>query len=200
MTTLFTIGHSSHPIGQFEGLLHKHSIKLIVDVRSSPYSRYAPQFSKDALEKSLRRAGIDYLFLGNELGARRTEENCYVDGQARYDRIATLPAFRRGIERVLQEASTRRVALMCSEADPITCHRTILICRELQRTSPDMDIAHILADGTLESQEQAGERLVALHKLEPELFGELSCHTGLIERAYDLQAGKIAYTAAAAEA
>jgi uncharacterized protein (DUF488 family) len=197
---LFTIGHSSHSIDYVIGLLRAHSVSLVADVRSAPYSRYAPQFSKDALEKSLRDSAIDYVFLGNELGARRSEEGCYVDGQARYDRIAALPAFRRGLDAIRQETRARPVALMCSEADPIACHRTVLVARQLRRAAPDLDIVHILPDGTTESQEQAGERLVALHKLEPELFGELASHAGRVEHAFDLQAAKIAYTASATEA
>jgi uncharacterized protein (DUF488 family) len=173
---------------------------LIADVRSAPHSRFCPHFNKDALGRALKLAGIDYLFLGDELGARRTEEGCYVDGQARYDRIATLPAFRQGLDAVLAEARQRHVALMCSEADPLTCHRTVLICRELHRLAPDLQIAHILADGGVETQEQAAARLIALHKLEPELFGDLASYEGRVERAFDLQADKIAYTAAATEA
>ena len=82
---------------------------------------------------------------------------------------------------------------MCSEADPISCHRTILVCRELKKICPDLKVTHILADGTEEKQEASEKRLIKLHKLQPELFGELTTTSGLIERAYNLQAEKIAY-------
>ncbi len=199
MAELFTIGHSNHPAEQVVGLLHQYEIALVADVRSVPQSQYTPQFNRKAIEGTLRRAGIEYLFLGDELGARRSEEICYVGGQARYDKIATLPAFKRGLERIAKEHRSRRIALMCSEADPITCHRTVLVCRELKKLEPGLSVVHILGDGTTETQEQAEERLIALHKLAPELFGELSSHEGLVARAYDLQAGKIAYTSETAE-
>jgi uncharacterized protein (DUF488 family) len=169
-----------------------HQVSAIADVRSSPYSKYSPQFNKDVLESALRDANIDYIFLGRELGAHRSEDDCYIDGQAKYDRIAQLPTFRRGLERVLQEVEHYRIALMCSESDPITCHRTILVCRELKKICPDLEITHISGNGTEERQETSEKRLINLHKLQPELFGDLTSMSGLIEKAYDLQAEKIA--------
>jgi len=193
MKELFTIGHSNHSLSHFLELLLAYQVSAIVDVRSSPYSKYTPHFNKDLLESALRDADIDYVFLGRELGAHRSEDRCYIDGQAKYDQIAQLPTFRRGLERVLQGVENYRVALMCSESDPISCHRTILVCRELKRICPDLKITHILGDGTGERQEMSEKRLMNLHKLQPELFGDLTSMSGLIEKAYDLQAEKIAY-------
>ena len=193
MKELFTIGHSNHSLDFFLELLLSHQLSTIADVRSSPYSKYSPHFNKDVLDSVLRNANIDYTFLGRELGAQRSENDCYIEGQAKYDRIAHLPAFRRGLETVLQEVDHNRVALLCAESDPITCHRTILICRELKRICPDLKITHILGDGTEEQQEASEKRLINLHKLQPELFGDMTSTSGLIEKAYDLQAEKIAY-------
>lgn len=193
MRQLFTIGHSHHSIDHFLDLLNAFRISAIADVRSSPYSKYSPQFNKDVLENVLSNVGIDYVFMGDELGARRSESSCYVDDQAKYERIAQLPAFHCGIEKVLEGIERYIIALMCSESDPITCHRTILVCRELKRICPDLQITHILGDGTEERQDASEKRLVKLHKLQPELFGDLTSASGLIERAYDLQAEKIAY-------
>ncbi|NUM54279.1 MAG: DUF488 domain-containing protein [Candidatus Hydrogenedentes bacterium] len=194
MNTLYTIGHSNYEPAQFLSLLAAHGVSAIADVRSSPYSKFVPQYSKENLQHMLREADIGYGFLGRELGARRDEETCYVGDQARYDRIAELPIFRAGLDRVIEESQDRSIALMCSEADPLTCHRTILVCRALRKLHPSLPITHILPDASGETHEDALERLVALHKLEPELFGELSSHDGLIERAQDLQAERIAYT------
>jgi len=133
MKELFTIGHSNHSLEYFVELLVTHRISKIADVRSSPYSKYSPHFCRDVIEAALRNANIDYLFLGKELGAQRSEFDCCVNGQAKYDSIANLPVFRRGLERVLQEVKRHRIAIMCSEADPIACHRTILVCRELKK-------------------------------------------------------------------
>jgi hypothetical protein len=133
------------------------------------------------------------VFLGKELGARRGEQSCYVGGQAKYERIKEMPLFRKGLEYVLEGCDRFNLAIMCAEADPIACHRTILVAREIRAQRPGLRIAHILGDGSLETQEEAEERLVKLHKLQPELFGDLSSASGLIEKAYALQAEKIAY-------
>lgn len=193
MHPLYTIGHSNHAFEHFIRLLGKHNVGTVIDVRSSPYSKYAPQFSKAELHHGLDAAGFEYVFLGRELGARREEEACYVNGQAKYDRIAHVPRFREGLKLVLERHAQGRVALLCSEADPLTCHRTILVCRELLRLQPDLNIAHILPDGVIESHHAAEQRLMKLHKLEPELFGDLTTTAGLIARAYELQGEKIAY-------
>ncbi len=197
---LFSIGHSTHTIDTFTYLLKRYGIEAIADVRSSPYSKYSPQFNKDVLENVLRNGDIDYMFLGRELGARRSEEGCYIEGQAKYEVIAHLPIFRAGLQRLLDSIKTYRVALMCSEGDPIVCHRTILVCREIIKVSPDLKITHILGDGTTETHEHLQERLVKLHKLQPELFGDLTSTTALIEKAFYLQAERIAYGKVPAEA
>ena len=200
MKEIFTIGHSNHSLDHFIELLLKHRLSTIADIRSSPYSKYSPHFNRDELDSALRNANIDYMFLGKELGAQRSEGDCYIDGQAKYDRIAHLPAFRHGLEIVLQRVENCRIALMCSESDPITCHRTILVCRELKKICPDLEITHLLGDGKVERQEMSEKRLVNLHKLQPELFGDLTSTSALIEKAYDLQAEKIAYRKVPVEA
>ena len=200
MKELFTIGHSNHSLERFLELLASQSISAIADVRSSPYSEYSPQFNKDVLERSLRDADIEYVFLGRELGARRSEDSCYVKGQAQFELIALLPAFRVGLERLLQGIDQNRVALMCSEADPLSCHRTILGCRKLRKMHPDLQITHILGNGTTESHEESEQRLLRLHKLQRELFGDLTSEAGVIERAYELQGERIAFKKVAAEA
>ncbi|MBN1507124.1 MAG: DUF488 domain-containing protein [Sedimentisphaerales bacterium] len=199
MKEMFTIGHSNHAVDHFVGLLAMHSISAVMDVRSSPYSEYSPQFNREALQQELRDAGIEYVFLGKELGARRTEEDCYVNGQAVYDTVRKLPAFRCGLNRVLEDIDRCRVALVCAEADPLACHRTILICPELRILRPEIRITHILKNGSSESHEEAERRLVRLHKLQPELFGELTSMSALIQRAYHLQAERIAYKRVPAE-
>ncbi len=185
---LFTVGHSNHECAKFLDLLAGHQITAIADVRSQPYSQYTPQFNRETLESALAQRKIKYVFLGRELGARREERECYVAGQARYDRIKSLPAFLQGLERLRRGAAAQRIALMCSEKDPLTCHRTILVCRQLRG---ERTIQHILEDGALESQAAAETRLLQLTGL-PE--GDLFHDRGeLIESAYDKQALAIAY-------
>lgn len=193
MKKLFTIGHSNHSLEVLLELLKSQAIKTVMDVRSAPYSKYASQFCKDVLEKSLKNAGIGYIFLGKELGARRIEEECYLEGQVKFELIAMLQIFQEGLDRVLQEIDKNNVALMCAEAEPLNCHRTILICRQLKKIYHDLQITHILGDGSTESHEGAEHRLVRLHKLEPELFGKMSSDSDLVEKAYKLQEEKISF-------
>lgn len=193
MNRLYTIGHSDHTIEDFVRLLDRHGVSAIADVRSSPYSRFVPQFNKESLQKALENSGIQYVFLGRELGARRSESSCYEDDQARYARIKDLPLFRAGLDRLIRGLDQYVIALMCSEGDPATCHRTILISRELRHTRPDIEIVHMLPDGSTETQSDVEQRLVRQFKLQPELFGELNSTSGVIEMAYDKQAERIAY-------
>ncbi len=185
---LFTIGHSNHSWEQFLELLRMHEIQAVVDVRSSPFSARLPQFNRAPLNSGLRTAGIRYVFLGEELGARRSERACYVDGCARYDRIAKTPAFLSGLERVISGARQFRTALMCAEKDPLECHRTILVCRHLRDA---VQIRHIRSEGSLESQEEAEARLMAEEGIAPEDF--FASREQLLARAYDQRGGKIAY-------
>lgn len=161
---LFTIGHSNLSIEAFITLLRQHKITAVADVRSHPYSRYLPHFNKSTLQVALSNAGIRYVFLGQELGARPTDLSCYVNGKALYERIAATELFSQGIQRVLKGAETYKIAIMCAEKDPITCHRTIMVCRELRKF--DLEINHILNDGTCESHQHLEERLLILHGLD----------------------------------
>jgi uncharacterized protein (DUF488 family) len=171
VTPLFTIGHSNHPIARFVELLRQHAIAALADVRSMPFSRFHPQFSRGPLARSLAEAGIDYLFFGEELGARPKDPECFVDGRIDYDRIAARPQFAAGLARVRAEAAVRRVALMCAEREPLDCHRVTLVCRHLREE--DLAIAHILADGALESHGALERRLVErLGLAPPPLLGE----------------------------
>lgn len=187
-TELYTIGHSTHPFGVFLELLGMHGITAVADVRSVPYSRFNPQYNRETLEKSLEDAGIAYLWLGRDLGPRGHEPNCYVEGKSPYPFIAQTELFREGLERLRRGMEKHRVAMMCAEKDPITCHRMILICRALRREH--ITIRHILEDGRLESLAGSEKRLVKTLKLEQrELF---ETEEDLVERAYDLQGQKFA--------
>ena len=111
--TIYTIGHSTHPSDVFLTLLRNHKIDVVADVRSNPYSKYNEHFNKEILSAFLMNANIQYVFLGVEFGARRSEEQCYVDNQAKYDLIAQTEAFKRGLERIGDGVKQYRIALMC---------------------------------------------------------------------------------------
>src|SRR5450432_3803767 len=142
--TVYTIGHSNHPPEHFISLLALHGITSVCDVRSKPYSRFNPQFNHDALRKILPEAGVEYLFLGKELGARSGDPSCYENGRVRYGLLARTELFQQGLARVQDVISKAfRVALLCAEKEPIECHRTILVARHL--TALGIDAQHILA-------------------------------------------------------
>jgi uncharacterized protein (DUF488 family) len=187
--TLFTIGHSTHSLEHFVNLLTKHGVQAVADVRSVPYSRRNPQFNRKPLMQHLQASGIAYVFLGKELGARSNNPACYIDGKVQYNYLAEEPEFREGIGRLEKGIDAFRVALMCAERDPLTCHRTLLVCRKLR--SRDLEIQHILSDGAIETNVAAENRLMAMMNLRPDMFdSELDC----IERAYEKQGKNIAYT------
>jgi uncharacterized protein (DUF488 family) len=189
MNTLYTIGHSTHPTEQLLHLLSVHHITAVADVRSSPFSRHNPQFNRENLQKALRDAGIEYVFLGKELGARSEDPTCYADGKLQFDRLAQTEAFQSGLIRLRRGMESYRVALLCAEKDPITCHRMILVCRNIRQDASKIE--HILEDGSLEENGQAELRLMqSLGIGENNLFARPE---ELIERAYDMQGRRIAY-------
>jgi len=143
--------------------LREHAVDVLADVRSAPYSRFNPQFNREPLAAELSRSGIEYKYFGRELGGRPKDPACYEGGRARYDRVAETQSFREGIVRVTDAAGQHRVALMCAEKEPLDCHRTLLVARALD--AQGVEVQHILADGTLESQADAMSRLFEQHHL-----------------------------------
>jgi len=189
MAELYTVGHSTHTIDRFIELLSMHEITAVCDVRSDPYSKFNPQFNRETLQTELKRHGIAYVFLGKELGPRSDDPACYVKGKVDYNCLSQTEIFQEGLGRVRQGMKSYRIALMCSEKDPIMCHRTILVCRRLRVEG--IRIRHILDDGSIEENDQAIKRLMELLKLsERDLFHSPE---EMIERAYDVQGDRIAF-------
>ena len=186
---VFTVGHSDHTWTHFVQLLIAHRVDALVDVRSNPYSRKNPHFNRERMHEGLLSLKIHYLFFGDELGARRIEPECYVRGKARYELIARTLAFQSGLARLRRGIPKYRIALMCAERDPLTCHRTILICRHLK--APGLCINHILPDGDIESHEQSERRLLQMTGLANRDLFHSKAET--IADAYDIQAERIAY-------
>ncbi len=165
LNKLFTIGYSNLEPQLFISFLKEHNVTALADVRSAPYSKYRPNFNKDNLKSTLLNAGIQYVFLGQELGARPQDKSCYIDGKALYENIANTELFFQGIERIIKGSQSYNIALMCAEKDPITCHRAILVCQHLKQFT--LEINHILQDGSLESHPQLEDRLLKIHNLSP---------------------------------
>jgi uncharacterized protein (DUF488 family) len=202
MHPVFTIGHSNHTPEKFLELLCSHNINALADVRSAPYSRYLPHFNKQTLQSYLPKAEIHYVFLGAELGARPKDASCYIEGKALYEKIAALDAFQQGLKRIIKGVQKYRIALMCAEKDPITCHRAILVCQHL--VPFNLEIVHIHSNGELEYHESLEERLLQIHNLEDKKEnGQLSlfptvtepelARSERIRQAYQMQGERIAY-------
>jgi uncharacterized protein (DUF488 family) len=148
---IFSIGHSNHPIDKFVSLLKQNNIELVVDTRSQPYSKFAPQYSSISIEELLKKEGIEYLFLGRELGGRPQESEFYdSEGHVLYWKLANAPRLREGVQRLEEEAKTKRIAIMCSEEDPTCCHRRLLVGKVL--SGRGTDLAHIRSDGRIQSE------------------------------------------------
>lgn len=192
---LYTVGHSNVGGEAFVALLRGAGITAIADVRSQPYSRYLPHFSQGPLRAALREAGIAYVFLGKELGARPDDPGCYEGGRAVYARIAATAAFAEGLDRLRRGAARERIALLCAEKDPIICHRAILVCRALR---DELAIAHILADGSLEGHAALERRLLERHGLRQLNFLDPLSPEEALAAAYDRQGAEIAYRVAGA--
>jgi uncharacterized protein (DUF488 family) len=188
---IHTIGYAAHTVESFITALEKFNITAIADVRSQPYSKFKPEFNKENLKKVLIDKRIEYVFLGDNIGARIKAPECYRNGQVDYELISKHHLFQAGIDRLLKGMEKFSIALMCAEKDPINCHRTILICKHLKRYQ--IQIYHILDDDTLENHSETEFRLMKLFHLDqPDLFMKDSER---LAEAYSRQEEKIAYVA-----
>lgn len=155
---LFTIGHSNHSMVKFIQLLEDKNIMTLVDVRTSPYSRYNTQFNKENLEAALPKHYIEYAYAGKYLGGRPSDPTCYKEGvlpgegadylhEVDYPEVMKRAWFIQGIERLLEMADEQTTAVMCSEENPSECHRHHLIAKYIMEVSPEVDVRHIRGDG-----------------------------------------------------
>ena len=195
---LYTVGHSNQTVEEFLSLLQCHGVNCVVDVRSVPASKYAPQFNEENLKSFLKLHDIQYLAFGNEFGARRTD--CINnDGQVDFEVAVTTPLFQQGAKRLMKGLERGfRIALMCSEADPLECHRFSLVSRYFHNQG--IEVLHILKDADLASHIEVEKRMVNefLHSRKyhlaevDELFGTYTAEDQLKD-AYKLKNKEIGY-------
>lgn len=186
---IFTVGYAPHTPESFLEILKSHGITALADVRSSPYSRHKPEFTKNPLRNFLADNGISYVFLGDCCGGRPQDPQCYADGRVDYSLVAETSGFREGLERIKKGMEKYRIVLMCAEKDPLDCHRTILVCRNL--ASSGIRIRHILEDGSVEDHGDAEQRLMGLFGLhQPDL---VRSEGERLEEAYSRQEKKITF-------
>ena len=151
--TIFTIGHSRHPIDRFVALLQAQRVEVLVDVRSQPTSRWAPQFRRSDLARALEQAGIDYAFLGAELGGRPEGDWYDADGKLDAARRSRAPEFEAGIAELVAIARERTAAILCAEEDPTHCHRRVLVTPALAREG--FAVVHLRGDGRVQPEDPA---------------------------------------------
>lgn len=161
---IYTIGHSTHSIEDFITLLNIHSINAVADVRSAPYSKFQSQFNREVLTKSLNQSAIDYVFVGDSIGGRSRNESDYQDGQIVYSRIKNSEQFKNGIQRVIDGSLKYKLVLMCTEKDPLECHRALLVGQSL--VEQGIELSHIKSDGKLETHQDLTRRLLKLQNLD----------------------------------
>lgn len=160
MISIFTVGHSNHPLERFLELLSLQQVQQLVDVRSRPYSRHAPHYSKPQLQQSVTRHGLQYLFLGRCLGGLLQREAGETDVTQAYQRRALELDFGLGLDRVLELASDGRTALMCAEEDPRRCHRHLLLAPQL--SARGAQVVHLRGDGRLQADGELARRQLGL--------------------------------------
>ncbi len=186
---VLTIGHSTLPIETFLARLETADVSAVADVRSSPFSGRAPHFSRDELRPTLKARGIKYVFLGTELGGRPHDRSLYCDGVADYEKMALESDFLEGIGRVISGAREHTIALMCSEHNPLDCHRCLLVGRIL--VERNVSVGHILNNGRIAEQKEIEEKLLNLSV--GATYDMFATREDSLSKAYRLRAKKVAY-------
>jgi uncharacterized protein (DUF488 family) len=161
-STLYSIGHGTKTMEEFVEELLSFDIQFLIDVRSSPFSKWAPHFNKGTIEGWLKKAGITYAYMGDTIGGRPLNDMCYdSEGYFDYKKMAMEPVFQQGLNRLVNANSQHYiVAIMCSESDPSECHRSKLIGRELY-FNHDIEMQHIIAPNKCQSQKTIMQNLDA---------------------------------------
>ena len=157
---VFSIGHSNHDLADFLRLLRRAGVTAVADVRSHPFSRRLPQFNRPDLERALQARRVSYLFLGDRLGGRPEDTTLYdADGRVDYEKVRATDDFRAGLDALLLAAGRSPVAMLCSEADPLDCHRGLMIAPALLERG--LAPLHLRRDGTVETTAEMEGRLLA---------------------------------------
>lgn len=161
---IYTIGHSAHPFNRFLSLLQSCNVTCLVDVRSAPYSRFHPQYNRQAIPSQLEAQGIRYVFLGEALGGRPKDPGLYLPAEEQpalpgmtsqtnlrlnYTALVQQGFFQEGIRQLVTIANQQVTAIMCSEEDPSRCHRHAILARFLCDNHPEIDVVHIRGNGSI---------------------------------------------------
>ena len=194
---LYTIGHSQHDTEYFIKMLQKYNINYVLDVRSTPYSQFAESYNRENIKATLKRVGIEYSFMGNYFGARPQDQSLYSqEGYLDFDKTRNSVKFQSGVHNVIKGIQAgNHISLMCTEKDPIECHRAIMVARTFFEIG--IEVQHILADSSLQSHDKLNQRLMDLYfpnRYQISLFpSENKSDEECLEEAYKYQNKKIGY-------
>ena len=195
MKQLYTVGHSIYEIEDFVSLLKRNSINTIVDVRSTPYSKFASQYNRETLKHYLKENKICYIFMGDLLGARYEDKSLlFDDGKVNFKKVQEIKSFQDGITR-LDKGITKgyNISLMCSEKEAFDCHRFGLVSEFL--TKNGVDVNHIYPDKVVSQKILEQQLLKKYNKKLPkvDLFNPNITENLQIQLAYELRNKDIAY-------
>jgi len=194
---IYTVGHSNHPVEAFLELLYSQAINCIVDVRSVPASAYNPQYNQAPLKSVLKRNKISYLHFADEFGARQTAvELLNSEGKLDFEKVRRTERFRQGVERIRQGVEKGfRIALMCSESEPIDCHRFSMVSIGLEQFG--FEVLHILKDKSLKTNRELEEELLKKYEKkipQPSLFEPKVSFETQLRAALQLKNKEIGYS------
>lgn len=192
---IYTIGHSTRDVQDLIQVLRTHGVQRVIDIRSVPYSGYSPQYNRESITASLDGAGIQYLFDGERLGARSADPNMYIDDKVSYKKLAHSDLVQSGIRDLVDNSRSLSVAIMCTERDPLACHRSILVARVIEELG--QKVIHIVDAKNSESHDEAIERL--LHEEKLSLGDMFRTDAETIDLAYEKRETVIAFKTSAGD-
>ena len=200
MNDLFTIGHSVHPLAYFLELLRKYAVDYVIDVRSIPYSEHASDYNKENIKNFLNDEKIGYAHMGKYFGARQEDSSLYTFDKNKekyyldFEKVQKSPNFQIGFENILKGREKYKIAFMCSEKNPIDCHRAIMVGNAFFKKG--CSVKHILDNGLIKDHSDLNNEL--LNKYFPNRSqGDFFCQTNekdLIDQAYQKRNIEIGYT------
>ena len=196
---IYTLGHSNYPFYKFIEILKKYDINYVVDIRSTPYSKYNTQYNKEFLHETLKNLGYTYIYMADEFGAKRKTKVSYTDeGYADFDKVILEDEFKRGIERLKVGCSKNyKIVLLGAMQEPIRCHRAILLGKELIKAG--FDVKHIMHEGDLKVQSELEEQLLEKYFEDrnqltiDSLLGNAISREDMIKEGYKLANKEIGY-------
>ena len=196
---IYTIGHSNYPVERLIDMLKHYNIDTVVDIRGTPYSKYNVQYNKEVIEHTLKEAGFIYIYMAPELAAKRINKISYnEEGYSDFEKVVNEESFKNGIQRLKNGVlKGYKIALLGAMQDPIRCHRSILVGRELIKYG--FNVKHILDDYKLASQKDLEQNLLDKYFMDrnqitiDNLLGNSKSEGELIKDAYRLANKEIGY-------